>query len=271
MSEVQLKKIGFIGAGQMATALACGIAASNEAYEILVADPSADAIKNFQSKVGESIPIKVLDSNQSVAESSDLVVLAVKPQLIHVALDSISIPESTLVVSVVAGVRTFELERLTGTTRVIRVMPNTPCLIGKGACGLAAGSDISASDVAFATQVLEPTGMVTCVTEDQLDAVTGLSGSGPAFVFTFVESLIDGGVLTGLPRNVARDLAIQTVLGAVEMMRSSGDHPGVLRDRVTSPGGTTIAGMKALEETGFRDSVMSAVVSATERSGELGG
>lgn len=271
-------KIGFIGAGQMAQALAGGIATEKrpdgEPIEFWISDPSMEAIDAFQNRVNELATVHRVDTNSEVIENGQIVFIAVKPQYLKQALEKLDSailnhPE-ILVISIVAGVSLGELHRRLQADRIIRVMPNTPCLVGRGAIGLAASEQVTEAELAAIVEMLGHVGIVHQVSEENLDAVTGLSGSGPAYVFTFIEALSDGGVLNGLPRHVATQLALQTVIGAAELMMKSGEHAAVLRDRVTSPGGTTIAGLKAMEETGFRDSVMSAVTAATERSIELG-
>ena len=255
----------------MAKALAAGIAKSAEqTIDFSISDPCDAACDSFVELIGKPHNVTRVESNQHLADSSELIFFAVKPQYLNDALENIEFQHSPLICSIVAGIRTIELERLTGTQRIIRMMPNRPCLIGMGACGMSANSAVSLSDRQTLKTMLEPMAVVVEVSETLLDSVTGLSGSGPAFVFTFIESLIDGAVLTGMPRATARQLAIQTVLGSAKMLQETGDHPGVLRDGVASPGGTTIEGIKALEENAFRDAVISAVQAATERSRELG-
>lgn len=260
----------------MAKSLAAGIAKDlGASVAFFIADPSQAAREQFVAAIGEAsggkAAVHVAESNQAVVDQAELVFLAIKPQYLDIALEEVRLPTpAPLVVSIIAGVDVFQLERLTGTNRIIRVMPNTPCLIGHGASAIAAGQGVAKDDVRLVTEMLKAVGSVVEVEPNLMDAVTGLSGSGPAYVFTFLEALIDGGVLNGLPRATARDLAIQTVIGAATMVQQSGEHPAVLRDRVTSPGGTTIAGVKSLEENAFRDAVMSAVMAATERSSELG-
>ena len=276
-------KIGFIGAGQMAQALAVGIVSqirlsevstSKTDFEFWISDPNSAAIESFANRIGDLAQVNPVGSNPEIVLQADTVFVAVKPQFITQALNkidrAIENSSSTILISIVAGVTLGELRRLTHCERIIRAMPNTPCLIGKGAIGYAASQAVSPKELAIAIDLLASVGKVHKVSEANLDAVTGLSGSGPAYVFTFIEALTDGGVLNGLPRDVAADLALQTVLGSAELARQTGEHTAVLRDRVTSPGGTTIAGLKALEETGFRDAIMSAVSAATERSIELG-
>ncbi len=243
--------------------------------EFWISDPNAAAIESFTSRVGGLAQVHQVASNPEVVRQANPVLIAVKPQFVAQAFEkfkqAVDIDSSTLLISIVAGVTISELQRLSRAERIIRAMPNMPCLIGKGAIGYAASPAISQQELALVVDLLASVGNVHQVSEENLDAVTGLSGSGPAYVFTFIEALTDGGVLNGLPRSVAADLALQTVLGAAELVRQSKEHTAVLRDRVTSPGGTTIAGLKALEETGFRDAIMSAVSAATERSIELGG
>ena len=266
-----MKTIGFIGAGQMAKSLGAGIADScRNDIKFFISDPSDAACQSFADLIRANSSVVRVDSNQDLVDSCELVFLAVKPQFLQGALEGVEFKSSPLVVSVVAGVQIFQLERMTDTQRIVRVMPNTPCLIRQGASAIASGEGVDSEDVELLKKYLGSVGTVIEVDENQMDSVTGLSGSGPAYVFTFVEALIDGAVLTGMPRETARRLAIQTVIGAAAMLEKTGEHPGVLRDRVTSPGGTTIEGLKTLEEGSFRDAVMSAVQAATERSRELG-
>ena len=271
LRRFNVTKIGFIGAGQMATALASGIAKlKGKTVSFSISDPSDAACQSFTQKVAESSPVERCKSNQDLVDQSEVIFLVVKPQFVVAALEDVNFETSSpLVVSVVAGLRISQLERLTSIKRIVRVMPNTPCLIGQGASAIA-HDDVEDSDVEVVMGFLTSVGNVVKVEDRLMDSVTGLSGSGPAYVFTFIEALIDGAVLTGMPRSTARELAIQTVIGAALMVDQTGEHPAVLKDCVTSPGGTTIAGLKALEESSFRDAVMSAVVAATERSMDLG-
>jgi pyrroline-5-carboxylate reductase len=208
-----------------------------------------------------------------VAAQSDVLVLAVKPQTLPALLDEIrnQVTEKHLVVSIAAGVSLKRLaDGLLANRRLIRVMPNTPCLLGASAAGFAAGPGAKPEDVALVERLFNAVGKAFVVPESLLDPVTGLSGSGPAFVYVMVEALADGGVRMGLPRDVATTLAAQTVMGAARMVLETGQHPGQLKDAVTSPGGTTIAGLHALERGGFRAAVMDAVEAATKRAAELG-
>ncbi len=264
------EKIGFIGAGRMATALAKGFLAAGltSAENLLAADPSVEAIESFVDSTGA----KTCDGNRELAEAADVVFLAVKPQYMAEVLAELQgTLADTLVVSIAAGVKLDTLSAgLGGDVRLIRVMPNTPCLVGQGAAGYCLGENATENDSQLAKQLLESSGVAYEVPEKLLDAVTGLSGSGPAFVYLMIEALSDGGVRMGLPRQIASSLAAQTVRGAAEVFIQTGQHPGELKDAVTSPGGTTIAGVHALESGGVRAALITAVQAATERSIELG-
>jgi pyrroline-5-carboxylate reductase len=171
-----------------------------------------------------------------------------------------------------AGVRTASIEEaLQGGTRVVRVMPNTPALVGTGATAICIGKNASGEDLDCVESIFARTGLVVRVDEKQMDAVTGLSGSGPAYVFTFIEALSDAGVKNGLTRDISSKLALQTVLGAARMLAETGEHPALLREKVTSPGGTTIAALQVLENGRFRGVIMDAVDAASQRSKELAG
>ena len=266
-------KIGFIGAGRMATALACGIA-KNTKFSLAAHDPSAEATALLcqQLKQQGAGGLEIVDSNEALIEWAEIIVVAVKPQVIANALAGLSVKAANpLIVSVVAGTKIETLVDLLGNENVVRAMPNTPCLIGQGVTAYCVSKIVSKEHEQFAHEMFESVGSAIRVTEEQLDAVTGLSGSGPAYVYTFIEALIDGGVMVGLPREIARALAVQTVAGAAAMVESTGEQPAVLRDQVTSPGGTTIEGLQQLEKHGFRESVHAAVKSATQRSIELSG
>lgn len=268
--ETAMPRVGFLGAGRMATALARGlIQAGVPADRILASDVSDPARQAFAEQTGG----RTADANPQVVSESDVVVLAVKPQQVADVLGDIAahVTAAHLVISIAAGVRLDALSRALGAScRIVRVMPNTPCLVGAGACAYAPGAEATAADCEIVEQLLHTVGRVCRVPEKQLDAVTGLSGSGPAFVYQFIEALSDGGVRVGLPRDVATQLAAQTVLGAARMVLETREHPGQLKDAVTSPGGTTIAGLHALECGGLRGLVMDAVEAATRRSEELG-
>jgi pyrroline-5-carboxylate reductase len=265
------QRIGFIGAGQMATALGQGFVGAGRvaAESILAADLDSAARGRFAEATGGTTTA----DNAEVLQQSDVVFLAVKPQQMAAVMAELkgNIGTEKLIVSIAAGIRLGALaDGLGDSVRLVRVMPNTPCLVGLGACGFCLGEHATDDDAAVVESLLAAVGKAYCVEEKLIDAVTGLSGSGPAFVYTVIEALSDGGVRMGLPRHVATTLAAQTVLGAATMVLSTGEHTGVLRDRVTSPGGTTIAGIQALEDCGLRAALMAAVEAATERSIELG-
>lgn len=263
-------KIGFIGAGQMARALAKGFVASGQVApaDIFAADCYLDSRTSF---LDANSGAQMSESNRDVMEMVDVLFLAVKPQsLPQVYRDLAPVPSRCLVVSIAAGVSLATLTASLGTQRLVRVMPNTPCLVGQGASGFAVGTAVNDADRKLVQGLLNTVGRSWELPEILLDAVTGLSGSGPAYVFQFIEALSDGGVRAGLPRAVATELAAQTVFGSALMVLQSSDHPAELKDRVASPGGTTIAGLHALEQGAFRGVVMNAVDAATTRSQELG-
>jgi pyrroline-5-carboxylate reductase len=253
----------------MASALGQGFVKAGLASSLLASDPSAGARQQFARLTGG----QTTASNVEAAAGSDVLFLAVKPQLVGTVLAELrpAVGPEKLVVSIAAGIRLAVLSAGLGAgVRLVRVMPNTPCLVGLGACGYCLGEKATPQDGALVEKLLGAVGLAFQVDEPQLDAVTGLSGSGPAFVYIVIEALSDGGVRMGLSRKVAAALAAQTVRGAAEMVLGSGEHPGVLKDRVTSPGGTTIAGIEALESGGLRAALMAAVQAATRRSIELG-
>ena len=263
-------RIGFIGAGQMATALGSGFIRSGltAGENLFAADPDERARTKFAAATGG----KVSDNNADAAAKAEVLILAVKPQHLAGVSGGLKgkIPSDALVISIAAGVRLAQLAAWLGNdVRLIRVMPNTPCLIGQGACAFALGGKATAADAELAGKLLGAVGAAWQVEEKLLDAVTGLSGSGPAFVYVMIEALGDAGVRMGLPRAIASALAAQTVRGAAEMAIATGEHPAVLKDRVASPGGTTIAGLQALENGGIRGTLIAAVEAATRRSIEL--
>lgn len=264
-------RIGFIGAGQMARALASGFVRAGQvaADAVTAGDPAEAARAAFQSAVPGA---RLQAEPQAVVGESDIVFLAVKPQHLEDVFTALrpGVSSGKLFVSIVAGATLGRLADGFGTERIVRVMPNTPCLIGRGAAGFALGSGATQSDAAIVKELLEAVGLSVQLPEPLLDAVTGLSGSGPAFVYQFIEALSDGGVRVGLPRDVATKLAAHTVMGAAAMVLETAEHPGVLKDRVASPGGTTIAGLHALESGGLRAAVINAVQAAAERSRDLG-
>jgi pyrroline-5-carboxylate reductase len=263
-------RIGFIGAGQMASALGSGFvrAELTSGANLLAADPDENARDKFVQATGGHVTL----DNAEVAKMAQVLILAVKPQQLAGVSAGLKgkISSDTLVISIAAGVRLSRLADWLGDgVRLIRVMPNTPCLVGQGACAFSLGKKATSADAELTAKLLNAVGAAWQVEEKLLDAVTGLSGSGPAFVYVMIESLSDAGVRMGLPRNIASALAAQTVRGAAEMAIVTGEHPAVLKDRVSSPGGTTIAGLQALENGRLRGTLIAAVEAATKRSIEL--
>jgi pyrroline-5-carboxylate reductase len=264
-------KIGFLGAGKMASALAKGFVASKivSAKQIIASDVMEPARAAFANEVGAS----VTPSNLEVLRFAHVLVLAVKPDQVPGVLHEIkpAFTDKHLLISIAAGVTLAKLEGgLPLKARVIRVMPNTPALVGAGAAGYALGSHANSEDGECAQKLLSAVGVAFAVKESLLDAVTGLSGSGPAYVFQIIEALSDGGVAVGLPRDVATRLAAQTLLGSAKMVLETGLHPGALKDMVTSPGGTTIEGLHELEKGALSATLMNAVRAAAEKSKKLG-
>lgn len=266
------KKIAFLGGGNMAEALIRGMLSADvtEADRMTVSDVSSARLSLLKNKYRLAVTAK----NADAVRGADAVVLCVKPQVVDAVLTEIAplTDAHKLVISIAAGVPIERIERaLHGRPRVIRVMPNTPALVLSGATGIAAGTTATSADMALAEEIFGAVGRVAVVDEKVMDAVTGLSGSGPAYVFTFIEALADAGVKVGISRALAMELAVQTVLGSARMVLETKEHPAKLRDLVTSPGGTTIAGMHELEKGKFRAVIMSAVEAAAKRSRELGG
>lgn len=265
-------KIGFIGGGRMAEALIKGVlqAGLTESDHILVVDPE----KSRRDLLHEVYNVSTYQEGNVVWQKCDIVILAVKPQIIGTLLEDCrkDVAGRHLIISIAAGVPLASLESgLAGTgCRIIRVMPNTPAIIQEGASALSAGSRAQVEDMDIARRIFEAVGKCVVLDERYLDAVTGLSGSGPAYVFSFIEALIDAGLKVGLNRPDAEVLAMQTLLGSVKLAMESKEHPAQLRAMVTSPGGTTIEGLYELEKAGFHGIIMNAVAAATKRSRELG-
>jgi len=261
-------KIAFIGAGKMASAIGRGLMNSaGVKWEAAACDPLPKARENFTRVT--SIPC--YESMAQALQGADVVLLAVKPQYAAAALkEAAPMLGKVLLISIAAGLPIDKLALMAQTTRIIRVMPNTPALAGAGMSCFAPGGTVSAQDITWAESILKSIGRCRQVPEKLMDAVTGLSGSGPAYVFEFIMALADGGVYEGLPRDVALELAAQTVFGSAKMVLESTESPAVLRDAVISPAGTTARGVAKLDEGAFRSTVVKAVVAASERSAELG-
>jgi pyrroline-5-carboxylate reductase len=270
------KRIGIIGAGAMGSALCRGIvhAEAAPANRILVSDPHAAHVQNLNQTLG----VRIAESNSQVAKYTEIIILAVKPNIVAHVLDEIrdSLKREEgkplpLIVSIAAGVHISKLEaHLHDPIPVVRAMPNTPAQVGKGACAYCPGTHANESHTAQAAEIFRSVGTAVEVPESWMDAVTALSGSGPAYVYLMIEALVDGGVKAGLPREIAHQLAAQTVLGAAQMVIETGKHPAQLRDMVTTPAGTTIVALAALEHAGVRAALIDAVERATIRSRELG-
>jgi pyrroline-5-carboxylate reductase len=264
------KTIGFIGGGNMAEALIRGLLAGGvPATDLGVAEPDGER----RSFLAERYGVRCCEDNAAVAAASDVIVLAIKPQVAGTVLQGIegAVSPGKLLISIMAGIKTATIEAaFPAEVRVVRVMPNTPALVLEAASAIAAGANATAADLTLVRRLFELVGKAWQVEEKLMDAVTGLSGSGPAYVLTFIEALADAGVKNGLPRDAALGLAAQTVFGTAKLLLETREHPALLRDKVTSPGGTTIAGLHALEQEGFRGTVIDAVDAATARSKELG-
>jgi len=265
------QSIGFIGGGNMGEALIRGLIAGSlfPAEKVSAYDVIASRIQYLEKEYG----IKGRASIGELAESSSIIVLAVKPQVISQVLDTLSahLWHKPLVISIAAGVALSTLEGgLPDETPVVRVMPNTPALVQKGASALSRGRAVSAAQMEMSLALFRSVGKAAEVEEKLMDAVTGLSGSGPAYVLLVIEALIDAGVFMGLPRQIARDLVVQTVAGTSMMLEVTGKHPADLKDMITSPGGTTIQGLQVLESYSVRGAFMECVEAASNRSAELG-
>lgn len=263
-------KLGIIGCGKMGTALLRGILSRGICAESDIC--ASDSVEAAVAALREAHPEVVPGSNREVASRSDAVLLCVKPHQVIATLGEIAAePGNRLIISIAAGVSLEKMGRaLEEGARVARVMPNTPALIGKGAAAYTLGAHCTPEDAGTVELLLSAVGHVEQVPEHLLDAVTGVSGSGPAYVYTIIEALADGGVVMGLTKPQALRLAAHTVAGAAEMVLRTGEHPAQLRDAVTSPGGTTIAALAKLEEKGLRSALIEAVRTAATRAHELG-
>ena len=255
----------------MAAALAKGLVNAGLAApeNMTASDPIAAGREAF----GQALGCETTDSNAEVLAKAKVIFLAFKPHQLDEATEPVrdQFTDEHLVISILAGVRLAKLDEACGRrARVVRVMPNTPALVGEGACGYALGQAATAEDSDLVEQLLSSVGIAYEVKENLIDAVTGLSGSGPAYGYTVIDALSDGGVAVGLPRDIATRLAAQTMLGAAKMVLETGKHPGELKDMVCSPGGTTIEGVHELEEGGVRSALINAVRASAERAVELG-
>jgi len=264
-----MKTIGFLGAGNMAEALIRGLLRGHfEAGQITASGPREERMAELRERFG----INATTDNRQPA-AADIVVLSVKPQILSRVLEDVGglIRADSLVISIAAGVPIAAIQaRLAEGVAVVRAMPNTPALVDAAATAIASGEHAQPADLEEAKRIFDAIGITVILEESQLDAVTGLSGSGPAYVFLILEALSDAGVKVGLSRRTAQLLAAQTLLGSAKMLIETNEHPGRLKDMVTSPGGTAITGLHTLEEGGIRTTLMNAVEAATKRSRELG-
>ncbi|HEU0034377.1 MAG TPA: pyrroline-5-carboxylate reductase [Kofleriaceae bacterium] len=266
-----LRNVGVIGAGNMAEALIRGLVRGGHvsADRITASAPRKERLEELRATYG----IHVTQDNRAVAQIADLCLLSTKPQILDKVLREIAdvLKPNTLLLSIAAGVDTETIEAaVPDGVRVVRAMPNTPALVGAGATAIAAGRHSTEADLAAAKAIFEAVGIAVVLDEIHLDAVTGLSGSGPAYIFLILEALADAGVKVGLSRRNAQRLAAQTVMGSAKLLLDTDEHPGKLKDMVTSPGGTAIAGLHTLEEGGLRTTLINAVETATKRARELG-
>jgi pyrroline-5-carboxylate reductase len=264
------RTIGFIGAGNMAEAMIRGLLRGKDFApgQVRASGPREERMRELREAYG----IEATTDNK-VAAASEIVVLSVKPQILSRVLDEVggTIHSDALVISIAAGVPVVAIQaRLAAGTRVVRAMPNTPALVDAAATAIAGGEHARESDLADAKRIFDSIGITVTLEESQLDAVTGLSGSGPAYVFLILEALSDAGVKVGLSRRTSQLLAAQTLLGSAKLLLETNEHPGRLKDMVTSPGGTAITGLHTLENGGVRTTLMNAVEAATRRSRELG-
>lgn len=265
------KEIAFVGVGSVGETLMKGLfdAGAIDASHVRATHPGRERREELSSRHG----VRVFESNAEGVRGAEMVLLCVKPQILLKVVEEIApeLSDQTLIISIAAGVPIEAMERrLHRNARVVRVMPNTPCLVGAGASALAAGPHATDEDLRQAERVFSAVGKTVVVEESLLDAATGLSGSGPAYVFLVIEALADGGVKMGLSRDRSMRLAAQTVFGAAKLLIETGEHPGRLKDQVTSPGGAAIAGIHTLESGGLRTTLINAVEAATLRSKELG-
>jgi pyrroline-5-carboxylate reductase len=272
MTSAALEKtIGFVGAGNMAEAMIRGLIQGGvvPATSIIASGPRRERLEELRAVYG----IHTTTDNAAVPARAQIVVLSVKPQIMEKVARELApvLTPDRLVISVAAGVDSATIEgHLFEGARVIRVMPNTPALVRAGATAISRGQHATDADLVEASQIFDAVGMTVIVDENQLDAVTGLSGSGPAYIFLILEALADAGVKVGLSRRNAQRLAAQTVMGSAKLLLETDEHPGRLKDMVTSPGGTAIAGLHTLEEGGLRTTLINAVETATKRARELG-
>ncbi|MBF2562848.1 pyrroline-5-carboxylate reductase [Listeria seeligeri] len=266
-----MKKIGFIGAGNMGTAMIRGLAKTDyiNRKDLFVCGRKIEKLQPLET---EFQGIQLTTSIEELAEQADIIILSVKPYTIPEVLTNIKnkLSKDKIIISVAAGVTIQDLENLTTKeTKIVRVMPNTPALVGEAMSSITPNGSVTAEETEIITTIFASFGKAEVVPESLMDAVVGVSGSSPAYVYMFIEALADGAVLNGLPRNKAYKFAAQAVLGAAKMVLETGEHPGKLKDMVTSPGGTTIEAVKSLEDSGFRSAVINAVQAAAVKNSNM--
>jgi pyrroline-5-carboxylate reductase len=271
MSALQGKTIAILGCGAMGSALGRGLvqAKAAEPQSIIFSDPHSTHIGPLKDQLG----VRASTSNYEAAKGADIIVVAVKPFNVRAVLEEIHdvVSEDQLVISIAAGIRISDMEQvLRPGVPVVRAMPNSAAQVNEGACALSPGKYATEEHLKAANAIFASVGMAVQVPEHLLDAVTALSGSGPAYVYLMIEALVDGGVKVGLPREIALQLAVQTVLGSAKMVFETGKHPAQLKDMVATPGGTTITALAALEQAGVRAALIDAVEKACNRAKELG-
>ena len=266
-----MSKLFFVGCGKMASAIAGGVIRAGvlKPEEIAGFDVDLRSAESFEKISGAKVFTSDAAAHLADAET---ILIAVKPQMLESALGCYKdILKDKAVFSIAAGVSIAKLKEITAAQRIVRIMPNTPALVGCGAAAYAASSEAHPEDIEFAGAIFSALGLAVLLPESSIDAVTALSGSGPAYVFEFIQALADGGVAEGLPRNIALQLAVQTVIGSAKMVAETGEHPTQLKDNVTSPGGTTSRALEVMAERGFAGIVIQSVRAAAQRSRELGG
>lgn len=264
-------KLGIIGGGVMAEAIISCLIKENiyAPSEIIISEPSVNRRQLWQEKY----LVITTEENQQILDNADIIILAIKPQIFSTVISNLTFNldvKTPLILSILAGISLDKLAQGFPQFPIVRVMPNTPALVGEGMTAISSNSLVSEHQLTLTLSIFQAIGSVIEVPEYLMDAVTGLSGSGPAFVALMIEALADGGVASGLPRAIALQLATQTVLGTAQLIQQQNLHPALLKDQVTSPGGTTIAGVAQLEKNGFRNAIISAVTAAYKRSQELG-
>ena len=261
-----MERIGIIGLGNMGTAIFKGLLRTQSSRNIVILHRNSPEILE---KIEEAGAVKA-DSIEEIFQKCEVVLICVKPNVVQNVLEQIPTNHSALIISIAAGVTLPQLQKYAPPkSRIIRAMPNTPCLVNRGASAFCTGEYATSEDEKRANQIFSSCGMVVKIPESQINAVIGVSGSGPAYIYTLIEALTDGGVEMGLAREKALNLSLETIAGAVEMVKQTGKHPAELREMVASPGGTTMTALQSLEKDGFREACMNAVKSACQHAKKM--